>query len=79
MVFNLQEAIEKKLEQMVSQNPIRLKFYEKYKEIIEEYNAGKDLKAVQEAFDSLNDFMENELTPELERAMREDLDEETLA
>jgi type I restriction enzyme R subunit len=79
VVFNLQEAIEKKLEQMVSQNPIRLKFYEKYKEIIEEYNAGKDLKAVQEAFDSLNDFMENELTPELERAMREDLDEETLA
>ncbi|MCK5855812.1 MAG: DUF3387 domain-containing protein, partial [Sulfurovaceae bacterium] len=54
-------------------------FYEKYKEIIEEYNAGKDLKAVQEAFDNLNDFMENELTPELERAIREDLDEETLA
>ena len=79
VVFNLQEAIEKKLEQMVSQNPIRLKFYEKYKEIIEAYNAGKDLKAVQEAFDNLNDFMENELSPELERAMREELDEETLA
>lgn len=79
VVFNLQEAIEKKLEQMVSQNPIRLKFYEKYKEIIEAYNAGKDLKVVQEAFDNLNDFMGNELTPELKRAMREELDEETLA
>jgi len=79
VVFNLQEAIEKKLEQMINQNPVRLQFYEKYKEIIEEYNAGKDLKAVQEAFDNLNNFMENDLTPELDRAMREGLDEETLA
>ncbi len=79
VVFNLQEAIEKKLEQMVSQNPIRLKFYEKYKEIIEEYNAGKDLKAVQEAFDNLSDLIEKGLAPELERAMREELDEESLA
>lgn len=79
VVFNLQEAIEKKLEQMVNQNPIRLQFYEKYKEIIEEYNAGKDLKAVQEAFDNLNAFMENDLTPEIDRAVREELDEETLA
>ncbi len=79
VVFNLQEAIDKKLEQMINQNPIRLQFYEKYKEIIAEYNEGKDLKAVQKAFDDLSDFMKNELTPELERAVREELDEETLA
>ena len=79
VVFDLQAAIQKKLEQMVQQNPIRLEFYEKYKQIIEEYNKGKDIQAVQKAFDDLNDFMKNDLTPEAERAMREGLNEETLA
>jgi type I restriction enzyme R subunit len=79
VVFDLQEAIQKKLEQMVQQNPIRLEFYEKYQKIIEAYNQGKDIQAVQKAFDDLNDFMQNDLAPEMERAMREELDEETLA
>ncbi len=79
VVFDLQNAIEKKLEQMVQKNPIRLEFYEKYKAIIEEYNAGKDIQAVQKAFNDLNDFMADDLTPEMQRALREGLDEETLA
>ncbi|ART81724.1 deoxyribonuclease HsdR [Oceanisphaera profunda] len=79
LVFDLQEAIASQLEQMVRQNPIRLEFYEKYKKIIAEYNAGKDMQAVQKAFDDLNEFMKNDLNPERERAMREGLDEETLA
>ena len=56
-----------------------IEFYEKYKEIIDEYNNGKDIQSVQKAFDKLNDFFVNDLTPELERAVREQLDEETLA
>lgn len=79
VVFDLQEAIEKQLERMVRENPIRLEFYEKYKTIIAEYNAGKDIQAVQKAFDDLNEFMKNEIKPEQERAMREGLDEESLA
>ncbi|MBE8232141.1 MAG: type I restriction endonuclease subunit R [Endozoicomonadaceae bacterium] len=79
VVFDLQEAIEKQLASMVRKNPIRLEFYEKYKTIIAEYNAGKDIQAVQKAFDDLNEFMKNELNPEQERAMREGLSEETLA
>ena len=79
VVFDLQEAIEKKLQQMVQQNPIRLEFYEKYKKIIDEYNAGKDIQAVQKAFDDLNELLADDLAPELERALRESLDEETLA
>ncbi|MEJ6498462.1 type I restriction endonuclease subunit R [Pseudoalteromonas lipolytica] len=79
VVFDLQEAIEKQLEKMVRENPIRLEFYEKYKRIIDEYNAGKDIQAVQKAFDDLNDFMQNDLSPEQGRAVREGLDEETLA
>ena len=79
VVFDLQEAIEKKLEQMVRQNPIRMEFYDKYKKIIDEYNAGKDIQAVREAFDNLNDLMAEDMAPEMERALREGLDEETLA
>ncbi|WP_315942817.1 type I restriction enzyme endonuclease domain-containing protein [Pseudoalteromonas holothuriae] len=79
IVFDLKEAIEQKLAQMVKQNPIRLEFYEKYKTIIAEYNAGKDIQAVQKAFDDLCDLMEDDLTPEQERSLREGLDEETLA
>jgi type I restriction enzyme R subunit len=78
MVFDLQQAIEKKLKQMVKENPLRLEFYEKYKEIIEEYNNGKDINATKKAFDDLTDFLET-LSEEDSRAMREGLDEETLA
>lgn len=78
VVFDLQEAIERKLEQMVRQNPLRLEFYEKYKKIIDDYNNGKDLQAVQKAFDVLQEFMQ-ELSEEDARAIAEGLDEETLA
>lgn len=78
VVFDLQKAIEKKLKQMVKENPLRLEFYEQYKEIIEEYNNGKDINATKKAFDDLTDFLNN-LSKEDSRAMREGLDEETLA
>ena len=78
VVFDLQEAIERKLEKMVQQNPLRLEFYEKYKKIIEDYNQGKDLQSVQKAFDDLQGFMQ-ELSEEESRALSEGLDEETLA
>ncbi|WML92268.1 type I restriction endonuclease subunit R [Thiothrix lacustris] len=79
VVFDLQQAIAQRLAQMMRQNPTRLVFYEKYQAIIQAYNDGKDLQAVQKAFDELNVFLKKELTPETERAMREELDEETLA
>jgi type I restriction enzyme R subunit len=79
VVFDLQAAIQQKLDRMVQQNPVRLAFYEKYQKIIDEYNKGKDIQAVQKAFNDLSDFIKNELTPETERAMREGLNEETLA
>lgn len=78
IVFDLQEAIEQKLARMVQQNPIRLEFYDKYKEIIEAYNQGKDQLSVQATFDELTDFMAK-LSEEEARALREGLDQETLA
>ena len=78
VVFDLQEAIEQKLQQMVEQNPTRMEFYDRYQKIIEDYNNGKDLQAVQKAFDELDEFLED-LTEEESRAIAEGLDNETLA
>jgi len=78
VVFDLQEAIEQKLERMVRENPIRLEFYETYKKIIEAYNQGKDQQTVQSTFDELTDFIAK-LSEEEARAIREGLDQETLA
>jgi len=63
---------------MMSENPLRLEFYNKYQEIIQEYNEGKDLEAIRKAFEALVKFV-NEMSEEEHRAAKEGLDEETLA
>ncbi len=79
LTYDLQQAIEQKLEQMLKENPLRLEFYDRYKEIIEEYNEGKTADSTNKAFGSLVDFL-NDLTEEDKRAMKEGLDNnETLA
>lgn len=77
VVYDLQEAIGKKLEQMYHENPLRIGFYERYQEIIEEYNSGKELKNTIESFNKLTEFLA-QLSEEDSRAMRENLDQETL-
>ncbi len=77
-VYDLQKAIDKKLNRMMQKNPHRLSFYKKYMKIIEEYNEGKDAEAVKRAFEELLKFV-NEMNLEEQRSMRENLDEETLA
>lgn len=78
LVFDLQKAIDRKLKQMVQENPLRLEFYEQYKLIIDEYNNGKDTNATEEAFKNLTQFSQT-LSAEDSRAVREGLTEETLA
>lgn len=78
IVFDLQQAVENKLEQMMKENPLRLEFYERYQEIIKEYNQGKSLEDTIKAFDNLSDFIKD-LNVEDTRAFRENLDQETLA
>lgn len=79
LVFNLQDAIEKRLKQMVNENPLRVEFYDKYREIIEAYNKGKDLEDTVRTFDKLNDFIKD-LSFEEQRVVRENLgNQETLA
>ncbi len=78
IVFDLQQAVETKLEQMMKENPLRQEFYERYQEIINEYNQGKSLEDTIKVFDKLSDFIQ-ELNIEDTRAIRENLDEESLA
>lgn len=78
MVFDLQQAVEQKLEQMLKENPLRIEFYERYQLIIQEYNKGKSLEDTVKAFDNLSDFIKD-LNIEEARAVRENLNDETLA
>lgn len=41
LIFDLNKAIEQQLEKMVKKNPSRKDFYERYKEIVEQYNNDK--------------------------------------
>ena len=56
---------------------MRINFYDRYNEIIEDYNRGKDYKAIKEIFDELV-LLLSELSEESKRAEREGLDEDEL-
>lgn len=78
LVFDLNEAVEQKLEEMLRNNPLRMEFYDQYREIVDAYNRGKDESELSEAFKKLIEFTK-ELSREDTRAMREGLDEPTLS
>ena len=62
---------------MVEENPLRMDFYERYQEIIDDYNSGKDFKALKEIFDELV-LLLGDLSEEGKRSEREGLDEDEL-
>ena len=79
LTYNLQQAVLKKLEQMIRENPLRLEFYERYQEIIKDYNDGKDQVVMTETFNQLTDLIAD-MTEEEQRHVKEELnDNETLA
>jgi type I restriction enzyme R subunit len=78
IVFDLQRAVDNKLKQMLKNNPLRMEFYNRYKEIIEEYNNGKNLEDTVKSFDKLFKYVQD-LNVEDARAMRENLNEDGLA
>lgn len=75
-VERLKAAVGKKVEEMVRLNRTRVDFLEKFRQMIEEYNAGS--KNVELFFDELLAFT-RKLTEEEQRAVAENLDEEELA
>jgi len=76
-VQSLKERVQKKLNKMLDQNPMRVDFYEKYQKIIEEYNLGLEYKSIKEVFDQLLDLY-GDLSEEEKRAGSENLEEDEL-
>jgi len=77
-VQNLKQAIENRLKRLLEQNPLRADYQQHYEKIVAEYNREKDRVTIEHTFEVLLKFVET-LDEESNRAMREGLDEETLA
>jgi type I restriction enzyme R subunit len=75
--LNLMDAVERRLERMLRENPTRTNFQAHYEEIVAAYNGEKDRVTIEATFESLLKFVAS-LDDEESRAMREGLDAETL-
>ena len=78
IVQNLKSAVEARLRKMLEQNPQRADLQKRYEEIVKEYNREKDRATIEKTFADLLSFVK-QLDEEDSRAVRESLDEETLA
>ncbi len=77
-VQNLSHAIEQRVQRLLQQNPLRTDLQEHYEKVVASYNSEKDRQTIEATFAALITLVE-ELTEEESRAMREGLDEESLA
>lgn len=77
-VQNLRQAVECRLQRLLQQNPLRTDFQQHYEEIVATYNREKDRVTIEQTFEALLRFVQA-LDDEATRAMREGLDEESLA
>ena len=67
---DIQELLQERIAQMLAQNPSRINFYEKYQEIIREYNQEQNRVNIEQTFDDLMQFS-TKLTEEEKRYVRE--------
>jgi type I restriction enzyme R subunit len=77
-VQNLRQAVELRLQRLLMQNPLRTDFQQHYESIVSEYNREKDRVTIEKTFEALFKLVQ-ELDEEESRAVREGLDEESLA
>ena len=63
---------------MLAQNPLRTDFQQHYEDIVAQYNQEKDRLSIEQSFELILKFVQ-ELDSEESRALREGLDEESLA
>ena len=77
-VQNLRQAVELRLQRLLLQNPLRTDFQQHYEQIVSEYNREKDRATIEQTFEALFKLVQ-ELDDEEHRAVREGLDEESLA
>ena len=67
---DIQELLQERIAQMLSQNPGRVNFYEKYQEIIHEYNQEQNQVNIEQTFEELMQ-LSTQLTEEEKRYVRE--------
>ena len=70
--------MELRLQRLLMQNPLRTDFQQHYESIVSEYNREKDRVTIEKTFEALFKLVQ-ELDEEESRAVREGLDEESLA
>lgn len=75
--LSLMDAVERRLERMLRENPTRTNFQVHYEEIVAAYNGEKDRVMIEATFEALLKFVAT-LDDEDSRAVREGLDAETL-
>jgi type I restriction enzyme R subunit len=75
---NLRQIVENRVRRLLEQNPLRTDFQRHYEQVVADYNREKDRVTIEQTFQALLKFIEA-LDEEEERAVREGLDEETLA
>ena len=74
----IRQVVEKKLEQMLAGNPMRMDYYKRYSEIIADYNRDKDRVTIEETFARLVELVKR-LDAEDRRAAEEGLSENEYA
>ncbi|POQ98323.1 DEAD/DEAH box helicase [Alkalispirochaeta sphaeroplastigenens] len=77
-VQNLKTIIELRLQRLLLQNPLRTDFQKHYEEIVAEYNREKDRVTIEKTFEALLQILDD-MNDEETRAVREGLNEESLA
>jgi len=78
VIQSLKDRIAKKLKLLIEQNPLRIDFYERYQEIVDSYNRGKEYSSIKATFDELL-ILFGDLSDEAQRAKRENLEEDELS
>ena len=67
---DIQELLQERIAQMMEQNPSRINFYERYQEIIHDYNQEQNRATIEKTFEELMK-LSKELTEEEKRYVRE--------
>lgn len=67
---DIQDLLEERIASMMIMNPDRINFYEKYQQIIQEYNKEQDRASIEKTFEELTK-LSNELSEEEKRYVRE--------
>jgi type I restriction enzyme R subunit len=70
---DIQELLEERIAKMLAANPLRINFYEKYQEIIQDYNQEQNRATIEKTFEELMK-LSHELTEEEKRYIREGFD-----